>query len=118
MKPFHLFKHIYLYRDAADMRKQINGLAILVEQQMNLDLFSEAVFVFTNRRRNMVKVLYWDKTGFALWLKKLDKALFKWPRKDPKSNILLNFQQLSWLLDGYDLSKMKPHEELKYKSVL
>ena len=64
---------IYLYRDVVDFRKSINGLIVVVEQQMQLSPFQDALFVFCNKKRDKVKILYWDRTGFALWYKRLEK---------------------------------------------
>ena len=72
---------VYLHRDVVDFRKSIDGLAAIVEQQMDLDPFADALYVFCNRHRDRLKVLYWDQTGFCLWYKRLEKAKFKWPRK-------------------------------------
>ena len=69
---------IYLHRDFVDFRKAINGLVVIVEQQMQLSPLSGAIFIFCNKSRDKLKILYWDKTGFALWQKRLDKARFKW----------------------------------------
>ena len=71
---------VYLYRDPVDFRKAINGLAAIVEQDMHLSPLSEALFVFSNKNRDKIKVLYWDDTGFCLWHKRLEKARFQWPR--------------------------------------
>ena len=68
---------IYLYREFVDFRKSINGLAALVESETDLPLDSGALFLFTNKQRDKMKVLYWDKTGFALWYKRLEKDKFK-----------------------------------------
>jgi transposase len=62
---------IYLHREPVDFRKSINGLSVIVEQQMQLSPFSNALFVFCNKKRDKLKVLYWDNTGFALWYKRL-----------------------------------------------
>ena len=70
---------IYLHPALVDFRKSINGLAAIVEQHMQLSPFADAVFIFCNKRKDKLKLLYWDKTGFALWYKRLDKAKFKWP---------------------------------------
>ena len=59
---------IYVRPGTTDMRKQINGLSIIVQEQLKLDPFSGSLFVFCNKRRHLLKILYWDKTGFALWL--------------------------------------------------
>ena len=71
MKVFVEPADIYLYMDIVDFRKSINGLIVVVEQDMNLNPFRDALFVFCNKKRDKVKILYWDKTGFALWYKRL-----------------------------------------------
>ena len=71
MKMFVEPADIYLYMDIVDFRKSINGLIVVVEQDMNLNPFRDALFVFCNKKRDKVKILYWDKTGFALWDKRL-----------------------------------------------
>jgi len=65
-----------------------------------------------------VKILYWERSGFCMWQKRLEKARFKWPRKAESDVIILSGQQLNWLLDGYDVMRFKPHERLHYSSVL
>jgi transposase len=118
MRPSNDLPEVYLCREPVDFRKGINGLAILVEQALGHDPFSEKLFVFCNRRRNRVKVLYWERSGFCLWQKRLEKARFHWPRKASGDVVTLTAQQLNWLLDGYDITRMKPHEKLDYTSVL
>ena len=70
---------VYLHRLPVDFRKQINGLAVLVSESMQLEVFKPALYVFANGARNRVKVLYWDGDGFCLWLKRLEKSRFIWP---------------------------------------
>ncbi len=70
---------VYLAVGITDMRKAINGLSIMVEQHLSQDPFSGDLFVFCNRRQNMIKILYWDKNGFCLWHKRLEKHRFHWP---------------------------------------
>jgi len=112
----HLPK-LYLCSKPVDMRKAINGLSALIEAELSLSACSGAAFVFVNKARDILKLLYWDKTGFALWHKRLEKERFRWPSfKGDHAEI--TSQQLRWLLDGYDISKMRPHEKLNYKSVL
>ena len=67
MNMFTSVPEVFLYRDFVDFRKSINGLSLIVEQQMELSPFTGSVFVFCNKGRDKLKVLYWDKTGFALW---------------------------------------------------
>jgi transposase len=108
---------VYLCREYVDFRKSINGLSIIVEQQMKLSPFSAALFVFCNKKRDKVKVLYWDSTGFALWYKRLEKDKFKWPIKLNNEVIELTEQQWQWLLSGYDYLKFKGHQTLNYQSL-
>ena len=73
MRPLSEFKSVYLHRDVVDFRKSINGLTVIVEKGMALSPFDSALFVFCNKRRDKIKILYWDKTGFCLWYKRLEQ---------------------------------------------
>lgn len=109
---------VYLYRSAVDMRKSINGLSILVEQNMNLSPFDPALFVFCNRQRDKIKLLYWERNGFVLWYKRLEKQRFKWLKVDSEDGHLqVDGYQLNLLLDGLDIFNNKPHKTLFYQSV-
>jgi len=103
MKMFIDVPEVFLYRDFVDFRKSINGLVIIVEQQMQVSPLTGSVFVFCNKGRDKVKVLYWDKTGFALWYKRLEKDKFKWPTKLNLESLNLSEQQLHWLFNGFDV---------------
>lgn len=108
---------VYLCREPVDMRKQIDGLALLVQEAMELNPFEEAVFVFGNRKRDKVKILFWERNGFVVWYKRLEKERFKWPARLDGDTLRLSGQELNWLLDGYDISLMQPHKALHYQSV-
>lgn len=118
MRPSNTLSEIYLCINPVDFRKGINGLSSLVESELSLNVFSEALFVFTNRRRDKVKILYWERSGFCLWMKRLEKERFKWPAFLSDEVTMLNGAQLNWLLDGIDLRYMQPHQTLSYKSAL
>ena len=105
---------VYLALGSTDMRKAINGLSVLVEQAMGLNPFSGDLFVFCNRRRNIIKILYWDENGFCLWLKRLEEHRFKWPQLADEV-LTINRKQLSWLLSGLDFSSA--HQRLYYQNV-
>lgn len=117
MKQAKDFAEIYLHRDAVDFRKSINGLLLVVEQAMQLSPFDDALFVFCNKARDKLKVLYWDNTGFCLWYKRLEKDKFKWPKKHSHSTLTLSDEQWGWLLSGLDILKMQPHISLHYDGV-
>lgn len=118
MRPSSELPAVYLCRDAVDFRKGINGLAVLVENAMEHDPLSERLFVFCNRRRNRIKILYWERNGFCLWQKRLEEDRFQWPRKAQDEVVTLSVQQLNWLLDGYDISRLQPHGRRHYRTVL
>ena len=105
---------VYVHRDAVDFRKNINGLASLVEQGLGLDPFAQAVYVFGNRRRDRVKILGWERNGFWLLAKRLESDRFVWPRLD-EALITLTIEQLHWLLEGIDLAALRGHCALSYR---
>ncbi|MBI5920997.1 MAG: IS66 family insertion sequence element accessory protein TnpB [Betaproteobacteria bacterium] len=106
---------VYLHRDAVDGRKNINGLALLVEQELGLDPFAPALFVFGNRRRDRIRILLWDRNGFWLMIKRLESDRFSWPKDAPI--VVLSVEQLHWLLSGIDLSAMRTHPQREFRRV-
>jgi transposase len=108
---------IYCYRDVVDFRKSINGLSVIVDEAMGLSPFDVGLFVFCNRRRDKLKVLYWDKTGFALWYKRLEKDRFKWPHKISDATIALTAEQWDWLLRGLNFLDLTPHQHWIFSTV-
>jgi transposase len=108
---------IYLALGITDMRKSINGLSILVQQNMALDPFSGHLFVFCNQRRNILKILYWDGNGFCLWHKRLEKQYFRWP--ESREEILkISHRELRWLIDGLEVHQKHAHKELRYTTLI
>ena len=106
---------VYLRLGVTDMRKAINTLSILVQDSMKLDPFSSSVYVFCNRRRDIMKILYWDSNGFCLWQKRLEKHRFRWPKCEEEV-LEIDSMRLGWLLSGLDITRA--HEKLHYKSVV
>jgi transposase len=81
MHPGHSIGAVYLYRPAIDFRKSIGGLSALVEQELGLNPFGDALYLFINRRRDKLKALYWHRNGFCLWYKRLEAERFAWPAR-------------------------------------
>lgn len=107
---------VYIAVGVTDMRKAIDGLSIMVAEQLELDPLSGHLFAFSNRSRSMVKVLYWDRNGFCLWQKRLERDHFRWP--ESRQEVLeVGRRELSWLLDGLDLRQQHAHGKLEYKHV-
>jgi transposase len=113
LRPDRDIERVYLHRAPVDMRKQIDGLAVLAKEVIQQDPMSGAMFVFTNARRNKLKILVWERNGFVVWYKRLEQQRFHWPRSG-HAVLTLTGQQLNWLLDGYDVWRMKPHEALHF----
>ena len=107
---------VYLALGATDMRKSIDGLSILVSQQLTLDPFAGHLFGFCNRSRTIVKLLYWDRNGFCLWQKRLERHVFRWPTREADV-LTIDSRQLAWLLDGLDPLAVKGHSRLEYSTV-
>jgi len=105
---------IYLRTGPTDMRKSINGLCSLVQTDMKLNPFESGYFVFCNKRRYLLKLLYWDKTGFALWYKRLEKHKFPWP-EEKRDVQKISAEQIDWLLSGIDF--FKAHKKLHFSTV-
>ena len=108
---------VFLAPGSTDMRKAISSLSILVEDTLRLDPFSGHLFAFCNRSRTILKILYWDRNGFCLWQKRLEKHRFKWPN-NREETMEIGSRELSFMLEGLDLRNVKPYEELKYASMV
>ncbi|PCH61146.1 MAG: IS66 family insertion sequence hypothetical protein [Gammaproteobacteria bacterium] len=106
---------VFLYVQPVDMRKSIDGLSALVEQEMALSPSMAALFVFCNRGRDKIKLLCWERNGFIVWYKRLEKQRFRWPSSH--ETLSLTGQELNWLLDGFDLFNNQPHSRVYFESV-
>lgn len=90
---------IYLALGVTDMRKSINTLAIVVEEQMRHNPLSGSLFAFCNRKRDIIKILQWDKNGFCLFEKRMEKGRYCWPESSEEI-MSLTHRELGWLIDG------------------
>lgn len=111
------FPEVFLFRKAADMRKQAKSLAVIIQEDMARNPFDEALYVFTNKRRNLLKCVYWRKTGFAMWVAYLVEEKFPWPKNLEQDVVTISPQQMEWLLQGLDIWKVKPHRDLQFKQI-
>ncbi len=106
---------VFLAPGFTDMRKSINGLSILVDL-LELDPFSGHLFVFCNRRQTMLTILDWDRNGFCLWHKRLERHRFSWPGS--VGDIMeIEPRSLGWLLDGLSLQQPMAHSALEYSLI-
>lgn len=105
---------VFLAIGVTDLRKNIDGLGLLVEQELGGHLFSGDLFCFCNRRRSSIKIIYFDRNGFCVWNKRLEKHRFKWPKNE--ADVLeIKRHELGWLLDGLDLSQA--HSRIEFDRI-
>lgn len=106
---------IWLFSKCTDMRKSIDGLSIIVSDQLGKNPCGPEVFVFYNRGLDKLKVLYWDKNGFCLWYKRLEKGRFLLPHMEDQT-YFLTIEQLRWLLDGLRIEELKGNPNFSYQT--
>jgi len=111
-------KRVYLACGKTDMRKQLNGLAAIVEGSFGLDPFGDAIFVFCNRNRDRLKILEWDGDGFWLYFKRLEKGHFRWPGVGEESTMTLTGEELAILLGGARVELKLKRNEVFERSVM
>ncbi len=100
------------------MRKSIDGLAAIVQESFQLDLFSASIFVFCNKDRNKLKILQWEQCGFWLYYRRLEKGRFQWPRDSNKCTMSISCRELQWLLDGLALEQKQAHAKVGATAVI
>lgn len=107
---------VYLHRDPVDFRYGMNSLSILVEQSMQLSPMDGSLYIFGNRRRDRIKLLGWDGSGFWLLMKRLEASRFIWP--DNKTEVVtMTSDVLHALLDGDDITAIRRHAKQEYLRV-
>lgn len=116
-RPSGLLTDVYICLEPVDFRKGMRSLAIVVESVLSLESMTGQLFVFRNRGRDKVKILYWERNGFCLWQKQLECDRFHWPRSG-QGHMVVTGEQLNWLLDGYNIALMQPHPVRRYDTVV
>ena len=100
---------VYIACGYTDLRRGIDGLASLVQQQFQLDPFTNALFLFCGRRRDRIKGLYWEGDGFVLVYKRLEQGSYQWPRSVHEVRSL-TAQQYRWLMEGLQTEQPKANK--------
>lgn len=102
----------FLYRKATDMRKGFNGLSGIVCNELAMNPLSGDIFIFLNRKRDRVKVLFWEGDGFSIYYKRLESGTYELPPSDTKS-MILSSEDLQLLLSGIQLSSVKKRKRFR-----
>ena len=102
---------IYIALGATDMRKGFDGLCGLVIEQLKKDPLCGALYLFINKRRDRMKVLYWDGDGLAIWYRRLEQGTFRLPKINQETSCIeIRSEEFTMLLRGIDLSSVKRHK--------
>lgn len=104
---------IYIYNGVTDMRKSINGLIVMVVEVLKRDPQEKALYLFRNKNLDKIKSVLWDKNGFILLYKNLEKGKFKFPKHLSDTDYTIDSDLFQWLLKGFDFYALKEHPELK-----
>jgi transposase len=106
---------IFLYAGAADLRRGYDGLAALVQNAMDENPLSGHLYLFINRRRNRIKLLYWAGDGYAIWMKRLERGSFELPRADESDSkrVKITASQLALILEGIELSSIRQRKRYR-----
>lgn len=97
--------HIYITTSPIDFRKRVNGLVGYISDFLLLNPMSSSLFLFTNKRRTAIKIIYYEKNGYWLFEKSLlNHDKFQWPKNDGQDSVVLSNEQLEWLLRGMELT--------------
>jgi transposase len=108
---------VYLCLSPCDMRRSFDGLHALVRDHLQLDAFAGHLYLFANKRKDRVKILYWDRDGFAVWSKRLEAGSYLIPGGEPGSQRLeISIQELGALLSGIDLSSATRRKRYQRKA--
>lgn len=109
---------VYLALGATDLRKSVDGLALIVQEQFKLDPFSRNLYVFCNRKRDKIKILEWDTSGFWLHYKRLEKDKFRWPDEIRGTHVAIDERSFRWLLDGLTIREHAAHRPVKERQII
>jgi transposase len=110
-------ENIYIACGYTDMRKSIDGLSSIVQQNYKLNPFSNSLFLFCGRKNNRLKALYWEGDGFVLLYKRLENGKFQWPRT--QDDVLkISPQEFRWLLEGLSINQPKAVRKISVKKVI
>jgi len=104
----------FLRPGKTDLRKGVNGLSVLIQNGMEHDPFSKSLFLFCNGQHRLLKIVYWERNGFCLWQKKLQRDKFPWPESEDAAREV-RFEELKMLLDGIDF--FKAHQVMSFSRV-
>ena len=109
---------IYLYTAPCDMRRGFDGLKALAEHGVGINPLGGDLFVFCSRRADRMKILYWDRDGYAIWMKRLERGTFELPRvgNSESLGVKITASQLSLILEGIELSSVRRRKRFQLRS--
>jgi transposase len=116
MRALGKFEQIYLYRPYIDFRKGILGLSLFIQEELEMNPFENSLFLFTNQKRDRIKAVFWDHTGFAMFYKILEAEKYRWPFHLTDNVIEVDVKKLNVFLEGLNPWEKK-HKKLNYSVI-
>lgn len=108
---------VYIACGFTDMRKGVDGLISIIQNEFELDPFNSTLFLFCGRRKDRMKGIFWDSNGFVLVYKRLEEGLFQWPRT-PNEARLITPQQFRWLMEGLQIDQPKANKAISTEGLI
>lgn len=105
-------KNIYVSNRYVDMRKSIDGLTLIVHSQFQMNVLDHSLFIFTNKARNRIKILYYENNGFWLFVRRIEHGKFKIKEYDHSNTRAITSTQLNWLLEGLEFEEILKEKQL------
>jgi transposase len=115
MKGFREFESIHLCVQPIDFRSGILRMSVAIEVHFGHKALTGNLFLFTNKSKRNIRAIYWDRTGFAMWQKALEKDRFPWPKMDSQNKLKISHEEIDFILRGINPWKIKSHQDLLYK---
>ena len=107
---------VYVSLQPIDMRKAIDGLLVLIVDHLKSNPQSGSLYLFVNRDRKKIKGVYWDRNGFVMLYKRLEKGRFQFPNFDNLTSLAIGRQELHWLLAGFHFTEMSAYPEMDFSA--
>jgi transposase len=116
MISLHNIKSIHIACGPTDLRKSIDGYALIIQEKFNLSPFNESLYLFCNKKKDKIKIIHYEENGFWLYYKRLEEGKFRWP-KDTDELVTIDQRQFRWLLEGLSIVQKNAHRKLTYSKV-
>lgn len=116
MISLHNIKSIHIACGPTDLRKSIDGYAMIIQEKFSLSPFNESLYLFCNKKKDKIKIIHYEDNGFWLYYKRLEEGKFRWP-KNTDELVTIDQRQFRWLLEGLSIVQKHAHRKRTYSKV-